>query len=46
MFDSVKINKKHLPTTIVLKVTCQEISTKIPIILIKFTSMRIISEHW
>ena len=28
-----------------LQVTCQEISTNIPIIL-KFTSVRIISEHW
>ena len=32
--QALKINKKHLPTTTMLKVTRQKISTKIPIILI------------
>ena len=37
----IKINKKHLPTTIILKRTRQKISSKIPIILTKFTSISI-----
>ena len=37
----IKINKKRLPTTIILKLTRQKISTKIPIISTKFTSISI-----